>query len=121
MNYGADSLSEITVIFDGKCELCKNSISWVSRKLKISAIDFHTAELSKYALTYEQCSREVFVLYKDRTVSGADAVALLLKLRGNRLSSLTIKALGPVSRFGYRWVSSNRKSVLVKIISRLLD
>jgi len=120
MKYGADSLSEVTVIFDGKCELCRNSISWISKKLEISAVDFHTAELSKYALTYEQCSREVFVVYKDRTASGADAVAFLLKLRGNRIAALTIKALGPVSRFGYRWVASNRKSVLVKIISRLL-
>ena len=120
MKYGADSLSEITVIFDGKCELCKNSISWVSRKLKISAIDFHTADLSKYALSHEQCAQEVFVVYENKTLSGADAVALLLKLRGNRIAALTIKALGPVSRFGYRWVASNRKSVLVKIISRLL-
>ena len=38
MKYGVAILSEIIVIFDGKCELCKNSISWVSKKLKISAI-----------------------------------------------------------------------------------
>ncbi len=120
MKYGVAILSEIIVIFDGKCELCKNSISWVSKKLKISAIDFHTADLSKLELTKEQCAQEVFVVYENKTLSGADAVALLLKLRGNRIAALIIKALGPVSRFGYRWVASNRKSVSVKIISRLL-
>ena len=113
-------MSEITVIFDGKCELCKNSISWVGKKLKISAIDFHTADLSRYALTKEQCTREVFVVYEDKTVGGADAVALLLKLRGNRISALTIKAFGPASRIVYRWIADNRNSVPVKIISRLL-
>jgi predicted DCC family thiol-disulfide oxidoreductase YuxK len=113
-------LKEISVIFDGQCDLCKNSITWVSKKLKISALDFHTADLSKFELTKEQCTQEVFVVYEDRTVSGADAVALLLKLRGNRATSILITALGPISRFVYRWIASNRKSAIVKIISRLL-
>lgn len=117
---GADHLNEIVVIFDGQCELCKNSISWVSKKLKINAIDFHTADLSKYTLTKEQCAQEVFVVYENKTFSGADAVALLLKLRGNRATATLITALGPLSRFGYHWIASNRKSAIVKIISRLL-
>lgn len=113
-------MSEIIVIFDGECELCKSSVSWVSRKLKIRAVDFHAADLSKYALTYDQCSKEVFVVYENRTVSGAEAVALLLRLRGNRIVATLISAFGPVSRYVYRWIANNRKTFLVKLISRLL-
>jgi len=113
--------SDVTVIYDGQCEFCNNALTWVNRKLVTNAIDFNIADLSTYNLSKEQCSREVFVIYKEHTLSGAAAVAFLLNARGNRLSSLCITALGPISRFGYRWVASNRNSLLVKILSKLLN
>jgi len=113
-------MNEVTVIYDGQCELCKNSVAWVSKKLAITAVDFHTADLSRYSLSKEQCAREVFVIQGNERWSGAGAVAFLLKARGNKFGSGLITGLGPLSRFGYRWVASNRGSWPVKILSRLL-
>ena len=113
-------MSQVTVIYDGQCDLCKNAISWVSKKLVINAIDFHTADLSAFAVTREQCSREVFVFYNQNHWRGAAAVAFLLKKRGNRFAGSLIAALGPISRFGYRWVASHRNTLAVKTLSRLL-
>lgn len=113
-------MSQVVVIYDGQCEFCKNALSWVEKKFAVNALDFHTTDLSIYNLTQEQCSQEVFVIDQQNTLGGAAAVAFLLKARGNRVSSALITALGPISRFGYRWVANNRNSVPVKILSRLL-
>ena len=113
-------MTEIVVIYDGKCELCKNSIFWIEKKLEIKALDFHTADLSKFNLTFEQCSREVFVLADAKMFSGAKAVAFLLRRRGNKFLSLLITLSGPLGRIGYNWVARNRSSAPVKLLSRLL-
>jgi len=113
--------SEITVIYDGQCQLCKNSIAWISKKLAISVVDFHTAELSRYGLSHEQCAREVFVIAADNRYSGAQAVTFLLKARGNKVLAAVITLSGPLGRAGYRWVAGNRNSWPVKILSRLLE
>lgn len=113
-------MSEITVIYDGQCQLCKNSISWVSKKLAINIVDFHTAELARFGLSREQCAREVFVITTDNRYSGAQAAAFLLKARGNKVLAALIDISGPLGRAGYRWVAGNRNSWPVKILSRLL-
>jgi predicted DCC family thiol-disulfide oxidoreductase YuxK len=113
-------MSEITVIYDGQCQLCQNAISWVSKKIVITALDFHTADLTQFQLSADQCSREVFVVSKGKRYSGAQAVAYLLKSRGNRILSALITLSGPLGRFGYRWVAGNRNSWPVKILSSFL-
>jgi len=113
-------MTEIIVIFDGKCQLCKNSIFWIEKKLRIKALDFHTTDLSKFNLTLEQCAREVFVLADEKTFSGAKAVAFLLRRRGNKFRALLITLSGPLGRIGYKWVARNRSSVPVKLLGRLL-
>ena len=113
-------MTEIVVIYDGICELCKNSIFWIEKKLKIKALDFHTTDLAKFDLTFEQCSREVFVLADEKTFSGAKAVAFLLRGRGNKVLSLLITLSGPLGKNGYQWVARNRSSAPVKLLSRLL-
>lgn len=113
-------MSQISVIFDGKCELCNNSINWLQKKIKITALDFHSADLSQFGLSLEQCSREVFVITGNKQLSGAGAVAYLLKYRGNRVLSTFIVLSGPIGRSGYRWVAGNRNSAPVKLLSRLL-
>lgn len=113
-------MSEISVIFDGKCELCNNSINWLQKKIEITALDFHSADLSQFGLSLEQCSREVFVVTGNKTLSGAGAVAYLLKVRGNRVLSTFITLSGPIGRSSYRWVAKNRNSVPVKLLSYLL-
>lgn len=113
-------MSEISVIFDGKCELCNNSINWLQKKIEITALDFHSADLSQFGLSLEQCSREVFVVTGNKTLSGAGAVAYLLKVRGNRVLSTFITLSGPIGRSSYRWVAENRNSAPVKLLSNLL-
>jgi predicted DCC family thiol-disulfide oxidoreductase YuxK len=113
-------MSEISVIFDGKCELCNNSINWLRKKIDVTALDFHSTDLSRFGLTLEQCSREVFVITGNKTFSGAGAVAYLLKVRGNRVLSTLITLSRPIGRSGYRWVAGNRNSAPVKLLSRLL-
>jgi predicted DCC family thiol-disulfide oxidoreductase YuxK len=113
-------MSEITVIYDGQCQLCQNAISWVSKKLTITALDFYTADLAQFQLTPEQCAREVFVVSEGKRYSGAQAVAFLLKARGNRVLSSLINLSGPLGRFGYRWVAGHRNSWPVKVLSHLL-
>jgi len=113
-------MSEITVIYDGQCELCKNSINWVQRRLSITALDFHTAELATYGLSKQQCSREVFVITDHARASGAEAVAFLLTHRGNRFLASFITLSGPLARITYRWVADNRNTWPVRALSSLL-
>jgi predicted DCC family thiol-disulfide oxidoreductase YuxK len=113
-------MSEITVIYDGQCQLCQNAISWVSKKLTITALDFHTADLTQFQLSAEQCSREVFAITAGKRYSGAEAAAFLLKSRGNKVLSALITLSGPLGRFGYRWVAGHRNSWPVKILSSFL-
>jgi predicted DCC family thiol-disulfide oxidoreductase YuxK len=113
-------MSEISVIYDGKCELCNNSINWLQKKIEITALDFHAADLSSFGLSLEQCSREVFVVTGTKQFSGAGAVAYLLRVRGNRVLSILITLSGPIGRSGYRWVAGNRNSAPVKLLSNLL-
>jgi predicted DCC family thiol-disulfide oxidoreductase YuxK len=111
---------EITVIYDGQCQICQNAISWVSKKLAITALDFHTTDLTQFQLSADQCSREVFAITAGERYSGAQAVAFLLNSRGNRFFSALITLSGPLGRFGYRWVAGHRNSWPVKVISHLL-
>ena len=114
-------MSQLVVIYDGKCELCNNSINWLRKKIDFKALDFHSADLAQFGLTLEQCSREVFVVTGTQQFSGAGAVAYLLKRRGNRVLSILITLSGPIGRSGYRWVAGNRNSAPVKLLSYLLS
>lgn len=113
-------MSDITVIYDGKCELCKNSISWIERKLHITSLDFHTSDLSQFGLSKEQCSQEVFVITEQSQYRGAQAAAFLLNRRGNKILAGLIKLSGPIGRAAYKWVAAHRNSLPVKILSNLL-
>jgi predicted DCC family thiol-disulfide oxidoreductase YuxK len=113
-------MSQITVIFDGQCEFCKQSLTWIQRKLAITALPFQTADLSGYNLTREQCAKQVYVISDSATYGGADAIAFLLKRRGNRIQSELITASGAIGRAGYRWIASHRKSWPVKVATKIL-
>ena len=113
-------MSEIIIIYDGQCELCKNSVSWVQRRLEISPLDFHSADLSRFGLSKEECSREVFVISDQSQYRGAQAVAFLLNRRGNKILSALITTSGPIGRGSYKWVAANRNSLPVKIFASLL-
>ena len=88
-------MSEISVIYDGKCELCNNSINWLQKKIEITALDFHSADLSSFGLSLEQRSREVFVLAGTKQLTGSGAVAYFFNPRGNRVLSFFNTLSGP--------------------------
>ena len=113
-------MNQITVIYDGECEFCKQSVSWIKQKLEISAIPFQTADLASFNLTREQCAKQVYVISEGSTYGGAAGIAYLLKQRGNTFLYLSIKAAGPMARITYRWIASHRSSWPVKLATRLL-
>jgi predicted DCC family thiol-disulfide oxidoreductase YuxK len=113
-------MSQITVIFDGECEFCRQSVSWIQRKLEITALPFQTAELSPLNLTREQCAKQVYLISENTTLGGAAAIAFLLKHRGNRVQSTLISISGPIGRSAYRWIANHRKSWPVKLATKVL-
>ena len=113
-------MSTITVIFDGDCEFCQQSITWIQRKLVVEALAFQTADLQPFNLTKEQCAKQVYVVSDSITYSGADAIRYLLKKRGNRIGAMLLGATGNVGRAGYRWIASHRSSWVIKVATRVL-
>ncbi len=113
-------MNKLIVIYDGQCELCKRSITWVKKQLPIDAITYQDSDLAIFGLTATQCAKAVYVIDGQSQYEGADAVALLLKKRGNKVLATVLSASGPIGRWGYRWVASHRSSLLVRILSRLI-
>jgi predicted DCC family thiol-disulfide oxidoreductase YuxK len=113
-------MSTITVIFDGDCEFCQQSVKWIQRKLVVDAIAFQTADLQPFNLTKEQCAKQVYVITDSEVYGGADAIRYLLKKRGNRVGAILLGATGNVGRAGYRWVASHRSSWVIRVATRVL-
>ena len=113
-------MRQITVIFDGQCEFCQQSLTWIQGKLAITALPFQTSDLSSFNLTREQCAQQVYVISDNATYGGAEAIAFLLKRRGNRIQSALITASAPISRAGYRLIASHRNSWPVKVATKIL-
>lgn len=114
-------MPEITVLTDGQCRFCKATMAWVSKKLEVNAIAYQSADLSQYALSYEQCSKAVHVLHAGKTYVGADAIAYLLGRRGNWILGFILRSSGPLGRFGYRWVAGHRNSWLIRTATKLIE
>ena len=110
----------ITVIYDGQCQLCQNSIDWLSNKLTFEALAYQLAPLEKFGLTLSQCEKQVYAVSADETYGGVSAVIFLLKARGNRIASLLLKLSGPFGSFTYKMIAANRKSVFVRTLSKLI-
>lgn len=113
-------MSQITVIIDGRCVFCQQSVRWIQRKIEITALPFQTSDLSSFNLTREQCAKQVYVIADGTTYGGAAAIAYLLKRRGNWIQSRLITASGPIGRASYRWIASHRQSWPVKLATRIL-
>ena len=113
-------MSTITVIFDGDCEFCRQSVTWIQRKLVVEALAFQTADLETFNLTKEQCAKQVYVITDSEVYGGADAIRYLLKKRGNKVGAMLLGATGNFGRAGYRWVASHRSSWVIKVATRVL-
>jgi predicted DCC family thiol-disulfide oxidoreductase YuxK len=113
-------MSTITVIFDGDCEFCQQSLKWIQQKLAVNAIAFQTADLQPFNLTKEQCAKQLYVISDSVTYAGADAIRYLLNQRGNKVSANILRFTGSFGRTGYRWVASHRSSWVIKVATRVL-
>jgi hypothetical protein len=114
-------ISEIIVLTDGECRFCEATMAWVSKKLEVHAIAYQSADLSKYGLTYEQCSKAVHVVHANKIYAGPDAIAYLLGLRGNWMLSFIVRASGLLGHFGYKWVAGHRNSWLIRTATTLIE
>ena len=110
----------ITVIYDGQCQLCQNSINWLAKKLKFEAIGYQVAPVEKFGLTLAQCEKQVYVVAGEKKYGGVAAVIFLLNARGNRITAFLLKLSGPLGRFSYRLIASNRQSIFVRALSKLI-
>ena len=52
----------ITVIYDGECQLCRNSINWLGKKLSFNALSYQSAPLADYGLTLTECEKQVYAI-----------------------------------------------------------
>ena len=115
-----NSAHQLTVIYDGECDFCKECVKWVERKRAITAIPFQSADLVRYGVTYEQCSKEVVVLRDGEVLGGANAIVQLLHASGHKTASLLLRLSGPVGRTGYKWIAAHRNSALVRCAHRFV-
>lgn len=116
----ADSHSEIVVIYDGECAFCKECVRWVAKRATITALPFQSADLAKFNLTYEQCSKEVVAIINGKVLGGSSAVAALLKVSRHRAIGNLIMLSGSLGRRGYRWVASHRDGLLVQLLHSIV-
>jgi len=110
----------ITVIYDGQCEFCKNCLTWVQKKLVVTAIPYQSADLSQYGLTIGECAAQLYVIKGKKKYGGIKAVRLLLRKRKNRITAAIIKLTGPLGDKGYKWVAANRSGAVVGVLNYLI-
>ena len=111
---------EITIIYDGDCQFCKNCVIWVQKKLVVNAIAYQVADLNRYGLTVQQCAEQVYAIKGKKKYGGIKAVTLLLRKRKNWLLYLLLTISGPLGAKGYRWVAQNRNSIVVQGLNQLI-
>ena len=110
----------ITVIYDGQCQLCQNSINWLGKKLTFEAVGYQVVPLEKYGLSLAECEKQVYAVSEGERYGGVTAVIFLLHARGNRIAALLLKVSGPLGNFAYKLIAANRRSIFVRALSKLL-
>ena len=116
----SSNVAFMIVIYDGECELCRNALAWLEKRTSVTALAYQLADLSIYQLTESQCADAVQLILPDRHLSGADAVAYLLRQTRWRALGSLISVCGPLGRHAYRWLASHRTSVLAKWLNWLI-
>lgn len=111
---------EITIIYDGDCQFCKNCVIWVQKKLTVNAIAYQVGDLNRYGLTAEQCAKQVYAIRGKKKYGGIKAVTFLLRKRKSWILFFLLKLSGPLGDKGYRWVAQNRGSNLVNWLNKLV-
>jgi predicted DCC family thiol-disulfide oxidoreductase YuxK len=110
----------VIVIYDGQCEFCLNCVKWIQSRISLEAIPYQEADLTQHMLSEQEAQESMHLVLADRTLSGADAVAHLLKSTRWRGLGLMISTFLPLSRFCYGWVARHRNSAIVRFINLLV-
>lgn len=108
------------LIYDGECEFCRQSLTWMRKKVEVQAFPFQSYDTDQHGLSKERCSKEVILIVDGKISGGADAIALLLHQRGNKLLSFAIKASGGLAHAGYRWIATHRNLLPVRLATKAL-
>jgi predicted DCC family thiol-disulfide oxidoreductase YuxK len=110
----------VIVIYDGECELCRNAITWLQKRLSITALAYQQIDPRLYDLTQTQCAEAVQLVLPDKDLSGAATVAYLLRQTKWQLLGILIDASGPLGRYAYQWLASHRTSILAKWLNWII-
>jgi len=116
----AKNSPEIVIIYDGECDFCAECVKWVLKRVTATALPFQRADLSKYGVTYERCSKEVVAIINGKVFGGASAVAKLLRASGYKNLATLLTLSGALGRTGYSWVAANRNSAIIRLLHRVL-
>ena len=112
--------AEVVVIYDGQCDFCWQSITWVRKRCEITALAYQSSDLNQYCLTKEECSQRVYVIAGGQQYGAAAAVSYLLTCRGNKILGFLLRKSAGLGEFGYSAVAENRGSFIVKALGKLL-
>jgi predicted DCC family thiol-disulfide oxidoreductase YuxK len=111
----------ITVIYDGQCRFCRACLSWLEEKVEVEKLAYQDIDTTRFGLSKEECSRQVYIQHHGQLSAGASAIAILLKVRGNRISAFLIRGSGPLAAMGYRWVAAHRNSWVIRKLTEKLE
>jgi len=113
-------MSNLIVIYDGQCDLCRRSITWCKKKLEFIALTFQDNNLEKFGISEEEAAKQVFVIENQNKYAAADGIALLLNRRGNKILSTLVGRSGFIGRSAYFWVANHRSAWPVRIFAFFL-
>lgn len=113
-------MSNLIVIYDGQCDLCRRSITWCKKKLEFIALTFQDNDLEKFEISKEDAAKQVFVIEDQKKYTAADGIALLLNRRGNKVLSAVVTRSGFIGRAAYFWVANHRSAWPVKFFTIFL-
>lgn len=104
-----------TLIFDGDCGFCTRCVTWGLRKLTAfpNPLPFQAIDPASYGLSNKDVRKSVWLIAGNTVLSGARAVAWILKGQKNvfwRLLGRFIDwcPIRPIAALGYRLVAINR-------------
>ena len=109
------------LIFDGECEFCRNCVQWIQSRVQLKAIPYQEADLTQHMLSEKEAQESVQLVLADRTLSGADAVAYLLKLTRFKFLGVLIRGARPLSEVAYKWIASHRNSRTVRVLNGMIQ
>ncbi|PHX75420.1 MAG: hypothetical protein CK545_05095 [Actinobacteria bacterium] len=109
------------LIYDGECEFCRNCVQWIQSRVQLRAIPYQEADLAQFLLSEAEAASSVHLILDNRTLSGAVAVAYLLKLTRFKFLGVVINGVRPLSQIAYQWIASHRNSRTVRVLNRMIQ